>query len=284
MPNIFEYTDYRKFLNDYYGEKKKASPSFSYNALSLKAGIKSKGFLHDVMHGAKNLSKQTVVKLSEALGFRKNEAEYFENLVFFNQAADLKERNIFYDKMSSVKTGGALPEHQKMLTKDQYDFYSKWHHAAVRSLIHLHGFKGDYKWLARNVYPAITPKQAKQSVELLLRLGLVEKQDNGVFRLTEAHITTGNEVVSLAVLNFHKEAARLAADALEQLPREKRNVTGLTMGISGEMYEKICEEIKKFRAKLVGMVDKDKNGDRVYQMNFHLFPLSRTDIKKQEDL
>jgi len=30
MPNIFEYMDYREYLEDYYLEKKRANPAFSF--------------------------------------------------------------------------------------------------------------------------------------------------------------------------------------------------------------------------------------------------------------
>ena len=44
--------------------------------------------------------------------------------------------------------------------RDQYEFYSKWYHSAIRSLIDMYPFKDDYSWLAKNVYPPIT-REAK---------------------------------------------------------------------------------------------------------------------------
>ena len=87
MVRIFDYTDYRQYLADYYDHRKTESPGFSYTVLARKAGFKNKGFLHNVIHGHKNLSKTSVVKLSQALEHTRTQAEYFENLVFFNQAA-----------------------------------------------------------------------------------------------------------------------------------------------------------------------------------------------------
>jgi uncharacterized protein (TIGR02147 family) len=43
MNNIFDYTDYRKLLVDYYEEHKKNNPAFSYQVFASKAGIPQPG-------------------------------------------------------------------------------------------------------------------------------------------------------------------------------------------------------------------------------------------------
>jgi uncharacterized protein (TIGR02147 family) len=279
MPNIFEYTDYRKYLAGWFEEKKKSLPSFSYASFAQKAGFSDRGFFHNVIHGKRDLTKESIVKVSQAIGHSKTEADYFENLVFFNKASELKERSYFFEKINSVKSTGRTAVKAMEIRKDQYDFYSKWYHSAIRSLIDMYPFKDDYQWLAKNVFPQITSRQAKKSVQLLERLGLIARQKDKTYKLASKSVTTGNEVVSLAVNNFHKESADLAKNALECLPVNKRNITGLTLGISEKSYFKICEEIQAFRAKIIQSVQQDDESDRTYQLNFHFFPITNTAIK-----
>jgi uncharacterized protein (TIGR02147 family) len=280
MLNVFDYTDYRKYLLDYYQEKKKDNQAFSYNSFSIKAGFRNKGFLHTVLHGSRNLSKSSIVKIVTAIGLKKSEAEYFENLVFFNQAIDLIERTYFCEKLNSVRNTSRSVTTVQQTRRDQYEFYSKWYHSAIRSLIDMYPFKDDYQWLAKNIFPAIMPKQAKRSVELLVKLGLIEKKKNGAYALTSKNITTGNEITALAALQFHKEAAHLVEHALNTLPHDKRNVTGLTLGISENMYKQICDEITAFRARIVSMVQDDVGADRTYQLNFHFFPITNVSDRR----
>jgi len=284
MPNVFEYTDYRKYLSDWFEEKKKAQTAFSYASFAQKAGFSDRGFLHNVIHGKRDLTKESLVKVSQAIGLSKAEAEYFENLIFFNKSAGLKDRNYFYEKLSGVKSTEKSAVKAQQTRKDQYEFYSQWYHCAVRSLIDMYPFKDDFRWLAKNVFPPITPRQAKQSVQLLEKLGLIQRQKNGAFKLTSKSITTGSEIVSLAVHNFHKEAADLAKNALERVPLDKRNITGLTLGISEKTYLTLCEEIRQFRSKIVRIVEQDEEADRTYQLTFHLFPITNTAIKVKGDL
>jgi len=275
MPDVFEYTDYRKFLADSYDERKAKSPAFSYKSFAIRAGLKSKSFIFEVIRGKKTLSKPTIVKLSQALGLKKDEAAYFENLVFFNQAADPKERGYFFDQLQGVRPLSSTGRKIQELRKDQYEFYSKWYNGAIRSLVDMHAVKDDYKGLAKKVYPAILPKQAKRSIELLEKLGFIRRQANGVYKISNKSITTGKEVVDTAVLKFQLEAMQLAARAVQELPADMRNVSGLTLGITRKAYERICDEIYQFQEKIMEIANEDEQADNVYRLNFHFFPMSQ---------
>ncbi|MBN2035486.1 MAG: TIGR02147 family protein [Chitinispirillaceae bacterium] len=279
MPNVFEYTNFRYFLADYYKAKKRVNPAFSYYGFSLRAGFKSKGFLYTVIHGNKNLSKSSILKVANAIGLKKNEMDYFENLVFFNQAIDLIERTYFCEKLNTAKFRDRNVAVVQQTRKDQYAFYSTWYHSAVRSLIDMYPFADDYEWLSKSVVPQITVKQARKSVELLRNLGMIERGGDGYYHLTNKNITTGNEIVALAALNFHKEAAHLVEHALDTLPKERRNITALTLGVSEQTYMRICDEIKDFRSRIINLVQDDQEADQAYQLNFHFFPITNAERK-----
>jgi uncharacterized protein (TIGR02147 family) len=281
MPDISQYSDYRKYLQDYYEEARKKNPGFSYQVFSEKAGIKSKGFLYNVVHGRRTLSKSHIFGLSQAMRLSRHESEYLENLVAFNESATLKERNYFYERLSSIKANGAQAWKKQIIRKEQFEYYSRLHYGVIRSLIDMHGFNGDYKALANMVRPRITPKQAKTAVELLEKLGFIQKQKNGVFKVSDKAIATEPEVVSLAVLNFHRQAAELGARALEELSKEQRNITGCMLGISKQTYGRICEEIRLFRARLLQIAEADAAADTVYQLNFQLFPVSVPPVQRK---
>lgn len=280
MPSIFNYHDYRKFLADYYEEKKSAGASFSYQNFSRKAGFASKSFVFNVINGRKNLSRASVVKMCEALELSRTEAAYFENLVYFNQAKNFNERNFYYEKINSIHPNTPIASSARKLRKDQYEFYSNWYHVVIRSLIDLYPhLVKDYAALAKMVFPPIRTKQAQQSVALLNRLGLIEKQKDGTYKVSSKILSTGEDIASLAVQHFHLSCMELAAKALKELPKDKRNITGLTLGVSQKAYEKICEVIDSSQDKILEIAEKDTDSDRVCQINFHVFPVSRTGVE-----
>ena len=67
--------------------------ALSYRYLSQKAGINSSAFFPQVIGGARNLAKRSLLKVCKALDLQGPEAEFFENLVFFNQARTVEEHS-----------------------------------------------------------------------------------------------------------------------------------------------------------------------------------------------
>jgi uncharacterized protein (TIGR02147 family) len=281
MVNVFDYVDYRQYLADWFAEKKAAQPSYSYQLLAQKAGFANKGFVYNIIKGNKPLSKSNSAKISQAIGHNAYETEYFESIVAFSQAQTLKERNQYYEIISHLKNKGKGFSQAQILRHDQYEYFSKWYYSAVRSLIDMYRFTEDYRWLARTVNPPISVPQAKQAVRLLQRLGLIEQDSEGVYRLSDKSITSGQDITGLAVSNFHIECTRLAEKAIQELPRSERNITGLTLGISRQAYETICAKIAEFQDEVMQIANTDNQANQVYQFNFHLFPLSKPDHSKE---
>ncbi len=274
MTNIFEYIDYRKFLADYYLEKKEQNHVFSYQLLSNKLGFKNKGFIFNVISNRKNLSKSSVVKISQAINLKLKEADYFEYLVSFNQAKNLQERKYYFNKLIEIKSNRKGANKIRETRKDQYEFYSKWYISVIRSLIDMHEFKDDYNRLAKNVYPSIKPKEAKKALALLKKLDMIKKQKNGAYKITDKLITAGKDIVELGLLDFQLETLELAKKTIQELTRDKRHISGLTLGISKNTYELISKEIELFQEKIMQLAKLDENADNVFQFNFYLFPVS----------
>jgi uncharacterized protein (TIGR02147 family) len=68
-----------------------------------------------------------------------------------------------------------------------------------------------------------------------------------------------------------------ARESLERVPPQKREISGLTMGISEECIERIKQRIRMFKEEIISMIVDDKNESRsVYQMNVQFFPLIKT--------
>ncbi len=270
---IFEYLDYREFLKDYYSAKKEANPTFSLRVFSDKIGFKAKDFISRVMNGDKNLSNQSIPKVAAGLKLGKHETEFFTGLVRFNQAETTDERNSAFEEMQAALKVARFAEKQHVLGHAQYMVYSHWRHLTVRSLIGMFGFNGDYEALAKQVRPHITAEEAKKSVQLLEECELIKKDKSGKYVLTENSITTGDRTSKLALRGYHQHCLKLAADSIDRDPPGSRHISGLTLGISKEGYERIVERINAFRKEIALIAEEDQNSDKVFQLEFAMFPV-----------
>jgi uncharacterized protein (TIGR02147 family) len=276
MKSVFDYTNYRQFLKDYYEERKAAS-GFTYRDFSEMTGMNSSSWLLHLIKGAKNLSPETAQRISKALRMGKTEAEYFELMVPFTQAKTSEAKDRIYQRMLGMKRKLKISK----VGEEQYDYYTKWYHPVVRSLVTKVDFgtgpggKPDFAKLAHCLVPAITPAEARKSVKLLEKLDLIVQDADGRWQHKNAVVSTGDELASLNVANYHKQVSRLAEAAYDRTSREERDISALTLGISEEVFGVIKTRIQAFRKEIMELALASKSADRVYQLNFQFFPVGR---------
>jgi uncharacterized protein (TIGR02147 family) len=235
------------------------------------AGFTSPVFIKLVIEGKSNISNSSVGKLSKALGLVKTERSYFENLVMFDQAKNIDEKMKYLEKLK--KSTSAIKSY--VLTDEHFEYFSQWYHAVVLELLNTMKFRGDYAKLADTIHPPIKVSEVEQSIQLLKRLGLVEEDGKGDLRVTQQFVSTaGISMQALAVKNVQRKMAHLAADAIDSTPPPERDISGVSIGISQEGFNKVQEELARCRQRLLEIAAEDKLSNRVYRVNLHLFPLS----------
>lgn len=272
MKPITEYMNYRELLRDFYEEKKRESPHFSYRLFSQLAGFRAPNLLKLVMDGKRSLTKESVFKFAKGMRLNKGEAEYFENLVFFTQARTLDEKNLYLQRLMRLRRR----TDPRRIESSEYEYYSAWYHPVIREVATSVDFQDDWRRLAALVTPAITPDEARKSVELLLRLGFIRKVPDGRYESASASLSTGPRVRSIAVANYHKHMMRLASESIERFGADQRDVTSLTLSVDEDTRQAMVERIRQMREELLAMAKPHKDTSQVVQVNFQLFPVSES--------
>jgi uncharacterized protein (TIGR02147 family) len=270
MESIFTYSDYRKFLSDYFEEQKKIKTAFSHRFFAQKAGFRTSNFMHLVIKGERNLTKQSLTKITLAMGLKKTEADYFENLVFFNQSQSIKEKNFFFEKITAARKTSFIHK----INKDQFEYYSHWYHLVVREVASFNKGDMDEKSISDKIRPRVSLGEIRKSLELLMRLGFLKKNSQGRYIQTAKLLSTGPEAASLALANYHIKTMALAAESIERFKPDKRDISSLTLGITADNFKAIKKRLQEFRKEILAMAE-EENPDLVYQFNFQLFPLTR---------
>lgn len=270
LRTVFLYMDYRDFLKEWYAEAKKKHPSFSLRSFAKRAGFRSHNTLKLVMQGKRNLSTGSARQFVKGLKLERREGEYFETLVAYNQATDPEERQKFYERLLQQQEFS----HVRTLLQDQYEYYSSWYHTAVRELVSHPDFKEDPLWISRHLSPNISPEEARQSLELLERLGLIAQAKGGRLHQTDKLLSTGPEVHSHTVAQYHRSVLDLAKSAIDRFPRDNRDISSLTLGISRAMLPVLKRRIQLFREEVMRLISTDQRTESVIQFNLQLFPLT----------
>lgn len=272
MRSIYEYSDYRTYLRDYYEDQKSRNPAFSYRFLSLRAEVASSAFFKLVIEGKRNLTKQSVLKVAKALHLEGPEAEYLENLVFFNQAESIQEKNHYFDRMVQSQKHmkiGAIQAHN-------YNYFAEWWHPVVRELVVIMGGTDDAEIIAKKLRPAVTPQQVRGSLDLLLRLGFLRRTAQGKLEQTEPALATGPTVNDVQIINYQIRLLQLASEAFDRVAPAERLSSATTLAISQANFPMFLGKIRAFRAQLQELARADADPEVVYLLNLNFFPLSKS--------
>jgi uncharacterized protein (TIGR02147 family) len=272
MIDIFSYFDYRTYLKDYFAESKKTCKAFSHQFFADKAGIKSTGFMLHVINGQRNLTVPVLLKVAKAINLDNPQTEYFETLVALNQAKNQSEKEYFLQKLLEKRRIAKTFR----IEDRQIEFYSEWYHAAIRELVNVVGNNGDVSKMAKLLTPSVSPAKVRESLSLLLELGLIRETSDNHYEITHQYIEGDDPALRTAIIAFQRSMLTLAGKSWDNCPAGEVSAHTLTLALSEKLAEELKSDMEQFKKKSIEKILADKDtAQRVYQVNMNLFPLSK---------
>lgn len=272
MANIFEYQNFRTYLKDYYAEQKAKKKNFSYRYFSEKAGVNSPSFLYYVIENKRNLTESSVLKISQAIGLSREEAEYFSSLVFFNQAKTINEKTHYYSKLLEIRR----PLDVQTIEGDRYEYYAKWYHSVIREVATFLDFRGDFAKLGAFLVPSISGHDAKESIRLLERLGFLECDEQGLYHQT-SNLVIGrpSPLHVFQIERFQREMLQMAIKAYDSMSIDQRMSTSTTLSVSAKTVTLFKLRLREFQHDIMEIARMDECQEQSIQITMNLFPVSR---------
>jgi uncharacterized protein (TIGR02147 family) len=269
MTDIFSYTNYRFYLKDACEEIRTTKPFFSYRYIAQKAGLKSVGFISWVIKGKRNMSASLTHKISDIFKLGKREAEYFDLLVSQNQAKTTEERQYYLNRLLAFRS-----THTTVVERDRDQYYSQWYYSAIRELVNLTEIR-DEKQVALLLKPPISRVEARESLELLERLGMIRKNKTGSYERIDSALISGQSVDPAIIHGFQIATMRLAETALHGFSKEERDISTVTLSCNLKDLDRVRERIRQMRDEISQIACASEDADSVFQLNTQFFPLTK---------
>jgi len=277
MKPIVEYLDYRIYMQEFYEERKRTS-AFTWREFSKLSGFASSGYLKLVCDGKTRLRKAGAESVAKAMGLSGYQAEYFCRMVEFCDGQSNEDKQSAYTEMQRLAEANKV----RVLGGDAYAYFSNWFNPALRELAPIMPGAKPHE-MARTLCPIVPASDVRYSLEQMVHMGLLKKvEKDGVesYVQTDVGINAVDNLdhkaaMNVAVRSMQKQFARLAANALDEFDGSERNLSGMTMGLDRDTYERVAWEMAKFRKKIESIVSEVKDYDRVYRINLQMFPLTR---------
>ena len=275
-----DFLAYRDFLLKLYEFLKEESPAYSYQQLAEDLGFSRSNVIWLVITGRRRLSPSACDRIIKALDLTGVQRRYFKALRAYNDARRADEREAIFQDLVAIKRQTVA----KSDAQHALEYFSEWYHPIIRELVGLEDFKSDPEWINLRLIIQLMPMQIHRSLELLEKLGLITYD-----RKRAKHVPTGGQILPdrdverMASVRFHQKMCDLARDAITRVTASRREMNTLTVRIgddvamkASEILYRACEQIMKLET------ESKSSGDQIYQINVHLFPLTKTPGGKGE--
>lgn len=264
--NIFEFSDYRSYLNDWLTAAK-SQKTFNLSRLAEVASVHPT-FLSHILAGTKHLSLEQATLLSEHFGHTKLEQDYFIILINLDRAGNEPLRKYWLEKKSQIefqknKLGQRFEKHRELTQEQRAEFYSSWIYVAVWVATAVEN-KQSISQIAERF--KISREQAETVLMFLAEAGMcVEKE--GYFSMNESHVHVPNE--SFFVTKHHMNWRMKAIQKMDTRAESELFFTA-PMSIAKKDFLLIREKVTRMIKEIVDTA-KDSQAEDVVCLNIDFF-------------
>lgn len=252
--NIVENNSAQLWLENLLAEKIKKNPQFSLRAFARLVDV-SPAVLSRILSGKRRLTFNLATRIADALHLGPI------------------ERETLYSFFIGGKEESDEDRHEKELSIDVFNAMKEWYHYGITQLLYIDSFNEDPKWIAKML--SITEIEAKMAIDRLLRLEILDRDENGRLFRTATHLSTSTDIASAGIRHFQKQILEKSIVSLESDDIMERDITSITIAINEDRIPEAKKEIMRFRKKMAEfLAEGDKT--RVYNLGIHLIPLSKS--------
>ena len=268
MKSVFEYKDYRLFMQDYYDERKRLGV-FSWREFCKSAGFTSPNFLKLVCMGQSKLSKVKVGDVAKAMGLVGDDADYFREMVTFCNAEKDEAKKAALLEMQRI----ALEHKVRVVDSDAFQYYESWKYPVLRELAPMMPGASP-RDLADTCKEHVSAEEVRDVLNFLVKAGFLKKDGEKVYSQTEQIVIGSKEALPIAIRAMHKEMANMAARAVDRYSASERHFTGVTLSVNQEASERIAKELDACCRKVLAIANEYSDQDQVCRINFQFFPVT----------
>jgi uncharacterized protein (TIGR02147 family) len=279
-PKLGLFADYRQYLKEFYEFKRAQTKSslrpYSYATFAAAADIKSPNYLKLIIDGQRNLSAEMARKFARALGLGKEDTDEFLALVDFTQAQEPIERNRFLKALSDTRVRQQLRSGE--IDSDTWEKVPSWVTWVLVALTEQKDVQFDIGELFETMRGKARPDDIKRCLARLFDSGeIVRDLATGEVRKGR-ELMSGSENVPVALVRkLQSELIYLGLESLFQDSPQDREFGTQTLALTEAEFEQLKFELRQLRKrwyKDVSVKRTMEKGDRIFQLNIQLFPVT----------
>jgi uncharacterized protein (TIGR02147 family) len=268
MKSIYEYRSFRTYIRDLFQDEKTSSKHLTLGHYAKQFGFSGPA-LNLILSGKRNLTVSNLHQVARALRLSKNEREYLEALVLWEQA-DHEETQAYYaSKLKALRKERKNPQHRA----SDKQLLAGWHIPAL--LIYLIDFEKmrsfeniNFEQIAAKF--SISVQEVRRLISLFQKLGLLSiDSEEG------AHIVFERVASQVQQKDFYRAAQ---TEILNRLDQEFANPDALfratVFTISQKKISEFYKDLLQLLNDYIGDPESQSEDKVLLQGSFGFFPVS----------
>jgi uncharacterized protein (TIGR02147 family) len=215
-------------------------------------------------------------KFARAMALDKEETDEFAALVEFTQAQEPLERNRFLKILADIRVRQQLKSGE--INAETWEKVPSWVTWVLYALSEQKGVRFDIAELFELMRGKARPDDIRRSLDKLVESGeLVKDGVTGEFSKGR-ELMSGSENIPVALVRkLQAELIYLGLESLFQDGPQDREFGAQTLSLTESEFEQLKFELRQLRkrwAKDISVNRTSAKGDRVFQLNIQLFPVT----------
>lgn len=279
-PVLGEYADFRLYLRAVYEYRRQTEGTglrpYSYSTFSAAADIKSPNYLKLIIEGRRNLSEDMMGRFARALRLNRDETLEFKALVRYGQSMDPSERNQRLKELADLRAQREFDSGD--VDPKAWDKVPGWIGWVLYAMADQAGVEFDPEKLQRLFRAKAGVDDIRDSIRKLVESGEFEQDaTTGKVRKARQSMETPQDLPVALIRKLQAELIYLGIESLFRDSPKEREFGAITLALTQEEFEHVRLEVRQLRKRLhrdIGVKREAVKGDRVYQLNIQLFPVT----------
>ncbi|RYZ92248.1 MAG: TIGR02147 family protein [Proteobacteria bacterium] len=265
-----ESPSYRQILQQRLEELTDRNPSYSLRAMARDVGL-APSLLSDVINSKRGISPERAIGVAQSLKLSKLDSEIFVLLVQLEGTTAQSVRDQLTARISELKQSSE----PSMLSSEQFQLLTSWVNFPVLESVDLLG--EDFNAANVALKLGVDEQTAAESIELLLRAGLITLAADGRFQKTNRRLQLSSIGPNYPLRHYHREMLKLASDALESQSNEEKFVGTATFSIASSDLPRANEILEDAFTRITALAKHSEGKDSIYHLGVQMFRLSKKD-------
>lgn len=279
-PQLSDYLNYRDFLRAFYLYKRDITKThhrrYNYSFFSAAADIRSPNYLRLIIEGQRNLSEEMAFKFARAMQLNKEGTDEFVLMVLYGQETDPMLRNQYLKTLSDFRLQKSLK--LGVIDKKVMEKVPNWIGWILFALLDQEGARFTSSALKNLLRNKASETEIQSALNKLLESGeLVQDAATGEIKKGRPQVEAGDDIPSDLIRRLQTQLMSLGLESLFQDSPLDREFGTLTLSLNKKEFEELRFQLRKFRKQ----IHKDNSiqrmqakGERVYQLNLQLYPVT----------